>query len=67
MLHKEINLMSKNNFKMFSDTFLSSAECKWKEEHTIPPAVEKSYPDKSDDLSSKSHLHNGYSNVIDKL
>ena len=52
---------------MFSDTFLSSAECKWKEEHTIPPAVEKSYPDKSDDLSSKSHLHNGYSNVIDKL
>ena len=27
----------------------------------------ENYPDKSDDLSSKSHLHNANSNAIDKL
>ena len=41
MRHKEINLMSKNNFKKFLDAFMSSTECVYKEEHTILPAVEK--------------------------
>ena len=67
MRHKEINLMSKNNFKTFLDTFLSSAECKIKGRAHDSASSRENYPDISDDLSSKSHLHNANSNAIDQL